>query len=248
MKEGKAKGKAKTACKELVELTKVCKVYKMGDSTVTALDELDLTIKEGELLSVMGPSGSGKSTLLNIVGCIDNPTEGKVCIDGQDVSVLKDAELTRIRLTEIGFIFQQFYLIPTLTAYENVELPMREARVPSDERHKRTLELLDLVGIKDRHRHYPNQLSGGEQQRVAIARALANKPRLILADEPTGELDSKTAMRIIDLLKELNRKKGITVIIVTHDPRVANETNRIVTLEDGKVIGDAPSMAHKDGP
>jgi putative ABC transport system ATP-binding protein len=246
MKEGKSKGKAKAAKEVLVELTKVSKRYKMGDTIVKALDKLDLSITEGEMMSVMGPSGSGKSTLLNIIGCIDNPTDGRVCIDGQDVSELKDAELTRIRLTEIGFIFQQFYLIPTLTAYENVELPMREARVGADERRERTMGLLELVGLKDRDKHYPNQLSGGEQQRVAIARALANNPRLILADEPTGELDSKTAMRIIELLKDLNRKKGITVIIVTHDPRVANETRRVVTLEDGAVLGDTPPLASKE--
>jgi putative ABC transport system ATP-binding protein len=252
MKEGKvakSKGKAKAkACDgALIDLSKVSKFYKMGDTTVTALDKLDLAIKRGELLSVMGPSGSGKSTLLNIIGCIDNPTDGNVCIGGRDVSRLKDAELTKIRLTEIGFIFQQFYLIPTLTAYENIELPMREAKVPNDERRRRTLELLELVGLRDRDRHYPNQLSGGEQQRVAIARALANNPILILADEPTGELDTKTAMKIIDLLKELNAKNGITVIIVTHDPRIANETNRVVTLQDGTVVGDAPPVAHKDG-
>jgi len=246
MKEGKSKGKAKAAKEVLVELTKVSKRYKMGDTIVKALDKLDLTITEGEMMSVMGPSGSGKSTLLNIIGCIDNPTDGRVCIDGRDVSELKDAELTRIRLTEIGFIFQQFYLIPTLTAYENVELPMREARVGADERRERTLGLLELVGLKDRDKHYPNQLSGGEQQRVAIARALANNPRLILADEPTGELDTKTAMRIIELLKELNRNKGITVIIVTHDPRVANETRRVVSLQDGAVVGDTPPLAAKE--
>ena len=158
MKEGKSKGKAKAAKEVLVELTKVSKRYKMGDTIVKALDKLDLTITEGEMMSVMGPSGSGKSTLLNIIGCIDNPTDGRVCIDGRDVSELKDAELTRIRLTEIGFIFQQFYLIPTLTAYENVELPMREARVGADERRERTLGLLELVGLKDRDKHYPNQL------------------------------------------------------------------------------------------
>lgn len=242
----KTKPKKSPSAEGLVVLKGVSKYYKMGGTTVTALDKMDLTIKEGELLSVMGPSGSGKSTLLNIIGCIDSPNEGHVSIGGRDVSKLKDSELTKIRLTEIGFIFQQFYLIPTLTAFENIELPMREARMSHEDRTKRVRELLALVGLEDRERHYPNQLSGGEQQRVAIARALANKPLLILADEPTGELDTKTAMRIIELLKELNSKQGITVIIVTHDPRVANETNRIITLQDGAVIGDAHPLAHKD--
>jgi len=251
MKEEKekvrSKAKKSASAEGLVVLKGVSKFYKMGDTTVTALDKLDLTIKTGELLSVMGPSGSGKSTLLNIIGCIDSPNDGHVSIGGRDVSKLKDSELTKIRLTEIGFIFQQFYLIPTLTAYENIELPMREARLSHEDRLKRVRELLSLVGLTDREKHYPNQLSGGEQQRVAIARALANKPLLILADEPTGELDTKTAMRIIELLKELNRKQGITVIIVTHDPRVANETNRIITLQDGAVLGDSPPLAQKEG-
>jgi putative ABC transport system ATP-binding protein len=243
----KSKIKKSTSSDGLIVLKGVSKYYKMGETTVTALDKMDLTIKVGELLAVMGPSGSGKSTLLNIIGCIDSPNEGHVSIGGRDVSKLKDSELTKIRLTEIGFIFQQFYLIPTLTAFENIELPMREARLSHEDRTKRVRELLDLVGLKDREKHYPNQLSGGEQQRVAIARALANKPLLILADEPTGELDTKTAMRIIELLKELNSKQRITVIIVTHDPRVANETKRIITLQDGAVLGDSPPLGQKEG-
>jgi putative ABC transport system ATP-binding protein len=248
-KVAKSKGKAKAkACDgALVDLSKVSKFYKMGDTTVTALDKLDLMIKGGELLSVMGPSGSGKSTLLNIIGCIDNPTDGKVCIGGRDVSQLKDAELTKIRLTEIGFIFQQFYLIPTLTAYENIELPMREARVPNDERRKRTMELLALVGLKDRDRHYPNQLSGGEQQRVAIARALANNPILILADEPTGELDTKTGREVLELFRTLQKKRGKTLVIVTHDERIAAVSDRSVRMIDGK-LAEAPGAGAPAAP
>jgi putative ABC transport system ATP-binding protein len=233
---GEAKEDAK---EEVVVLKNVSKHYKMGESKVTALDKVNVVVEEGELLAVMGPSGSGKSTLLNIIGCIDNPTYGKVLLGDRDVSKLKDKDLTKIRLREIGFVFQQFYLIPTLTAFENIELPMREARVPREERRKRVRELLKLVDLGDRGKHYPNQLSGGEQQRVAIARALANDPRIVLADEPTGELDSKTAKKIIGFLKELNKSKGITVIIVTHDPSVAKEAERIITLQDGAVVDDS---------
>jgi putative ABC transport system ATP-binding protein len=195
-----------------------------------------MNVRKGELVSIMGPSGSGKSTLLNLIGCIDTPTSGTVNIDGQDVSKLSDKELTKIRLRKIGFIFQQFYLIPTLTAIENVELPMKEAGVPKSKRIERAKELLELVGLKGRINHYPNQLSGGEQQRVAIARALSNEPKLLLADEPTGEVDSDTSKRIMTLLKDLNKEKGLTMIIVTHDPNIGNQTNRIIRLLDGKII------------
>ena len=244
-KKGKKKAGKRKAMKDVpvkdtvVDLKNVSKHYKMGETKVTALDKVTVVIEKGELLAVMGPSGSGKSTLLNIIGCIDNPTYGKVHLGKRDVSKLKDGELTKIRLREIGFIFQQFYLIPTLTAFENIELPMREARVPREERRKRVRDLLKLVDLGDRGKHYPNQLSGGEQQRVAIARALANNPKIVLADEPTGELDSKTAKRIIGFLKDLNKTKGITVIIVTHDPSVAKEAERIITLQDGAVVDDS---------
>ncbi|MEM2899195.1 MAG: ABC transporter ATP-binding protein [Thermoplasmata archaeon] len=207
----------------------------MGETKVIALDKVSMNVRRGELVSIMGPSGSGKSTLLNLIGCIDTPTSGTVNIDGQDVSKLSDKELTKIRLRKIGFIFQQFYLIPTLTAIENVELPMKEAGVPKSKRIERAKELLELVGLKGRINHYPNQLSGGEQQRVAIARALSNEPKLLLADEPTGEVDSDTSKRIMTLLKDLNREKGLTMIIVTHDPNIGNQTNRIIKLLDGKI-------------
>jgi len=239
----KSKVKKRPREAPVVDLKNVSKHYKMGETKVTALNKVDIKIDRGELVAVMGPSGSGKSTLLNIIGCIDNPTYGKIFLGKRDVSKLKDKDLTKIRLREIGFVFQQFYLIPTLTAFENIELPMREAKIPRDERRQKVRRLLKLVELENRGKHYPNQLSGGEQQRVAIARALANDPRMVLADEPTGEptgeLDTKTAERIIGFLRELNEKENITVIIVTHDPTVAKEAKRIITLQDGAVVDDS---------
>ncbi|MEW5759180.1 MAG: ABC transporter ATP-binding protein [Candidatus Thermoplasmatota archaeon] len=220
----------------IIELENVTKTYKLGVTKIVALDNINLKIEEGEFLSVMGPSGCGKSTLLNIIGCIDTPTSGRVFLKGRDVSKLSEKELTKIRLRNIGFIFQQFYLIPTLTAFENVELPMKEAGVGKGERRERTISLLEKVGLKDRQKHHPNQLSGGEQQRVAIARAIANNPSILLADEPTGEVDSETCKKIIDLLRVLNDENKITILIVTHDPKVANETRRKITLLDGRIV------------
>ncbi len=221
----------------MIRLDAVTKDYAVGETHVRALDGVTLEIAKGEILAVMGPSGSGKSTLLNMIGCIDRPTEGSLHFDGQDVSTLDDATLTRLRLKRIGFVFQQFYLIPTLKAFENVELPMREARLPRAERQERARELLGRLGLGKRLEHYPSQLSGGEQQRVAIARALANKPEVILGDEPTGELDSHTAEEILLLLSDLNGE-GITVVLVTHDPRVAAYGKRTVDLLDGRVVED----------
>lgn len=232
---------------KVVELDNVTKIFEMGETKVIALDKVSMNVRKGELVSIMGPSGSGKSTLLNLIGCIDTPTSGTVNIDGQDVSKLPDKELTKIRLRKIGFIFQQFYLIPTLTAIENVELPMKEAGVPKPKRIARAKELLELVGLKDRINHYPNQLSGGEQQRVAIARALSNEPKLLLADEPTGEVDSDTSKRIMTLLKDLNKEKGLTMIIVTHDANIGNQTNRIIRLLDGKIIKEVTPAQSSDG-
>jgi putative ABC transport system ATP-binding protein len=216
-------------------MDKVTKVYKSGDINVTALRNVNLRINRSEFISIQGPSGSGKTTLLNIIGCIDTPTRGKVMLDGQDVSKLKDRELTGLRLHKIGFIFQQFYLIPTLKASENVELPLKEAKVAKRARTERVMELLEIVQLGNRHNHYPNQLSGGEQQRVAIARALANKPDILLADEPTGEIDSATSARIMKLMRNLNTGQGLTVIIVTHDPAVAQLTDRVISIRDGKI-------------
>lgn len=221
----------------LIRLDKVSKEYRVGETLIHALDDVSLTIAKGEILAVMGPSGSGKSTLLNMIGCIDRPTQGTLTFDGKDVSKMDDGALTKLRLKRVGFVFQQFYLIPTLTALENVELPMREARVPRAERQARANQLLERLGLGRRLQHRPAQLSGGEQQRVAIARALSNKPEVILGDEPTGELDSRTAEEILNLLGELNAE-GITVVLVTHDAGVAAHGERTVSLLDGRVVED----------
>jgi len=209
----------------------------VGDNLVRALDGVTLSIEKGEFVAVMGPSGSGKSTLLHMIACIDTPTDGALSFDGQDVGKLKDGALTRLRLKRVGLVFQQFYLIPTLKALENVELPMREAKVARADRHARARQLLGQMGLEKRTEHYPSQLSGGEQQRVAIARALANRPEVILADEPTGELDSKTADEILALFEDLNAN-GLTIVLVTHDARVAARGSRLVELLDGKVVKD----------
>jgi len=221
---------------EMIRLENVTKTYKMGEVLIHALNSVSLKVDKGEFISIMGPSGSGKTTFLNMIGCIDTPTSGKVFLDGRDVSRLKDKELTKIRLRNIGFIFQQFYLIPTLTALENLELPMKEAKVPREERKKRAMELFEHVDLSHREKHYPNQLSGGEQQRVAIARALANNPKLLLADEPTGEIDTDAAKNIVSLLRRFNEENDLTVVIVTHDPLVAKETKRSVEMVDGKIV------------
>ena len=173
---------------------------------------------------------------MNLIGCIDSPTDGKIYLSGQDISSLKERELTKIRLLKIGFIFQLFYLIPTLTARENIELPMREAKMPSNERKIRVDKLLNMVGLVNRAKHYPNQLSGGEQQRIAISRALANKPKILLADEPTGEIDRPTSNKILKIFKELVKTTNLTIILVTHDPKVASQASRRITIEDGRIV------------
>jgi putative ABC transport system ATP-binding protein len=214
----------------------VTKIYELGKSKVRALDNVSLSIKKGDFIAIEGPSGSGKSTLLNLIGCIDTPTNGKVKISGVDISGLSDRELTKIRLKKIGFIFQLFYLIPTLSAQDNIELPMREARVPHRERNSRVIQLLKMVDLTERAHHYPNQLSGGEQQRIAIARALANEPELILADEPTGEIDRPTSNKILKIFKDLVENSGLTIIIVTHDPKIAAQAKRRIIIEDGRIV------------
>ncbi len=221
-----------------VRMRDLTKVYQVGETEIRALSGVDLEIPVGQFVSIMGPSGSGKSTLLNVMGCIDTPTRGSLQIMGQEVSSLGDRELTAIRLHTIGFIFQQFYLIPTLNAIENVELPMREARVAKEDRHGKARRLLDMVGLTNRLDHLPNQLSGGEQQRVAIARALANEPKILLADEPTGEVDSRTSDHILGILERLNREQGLTMVVVSHDPTVANRAPRRLTMMDGRIEGD----------
>lgn len=221
----------------MIELDDVTKVYKMGETELYALDHVSLRIERGKFVSITGPSGSGKTTMLNLIGCIDNPTTGRVLLGDQDVSKLKERRLTTIRLKKIGFIFQQFYLIPTLNAIENIMLPMKEAKVPRAQRLELATSLLESVGLLARAKHYPSQLSGGEQQRVAIARALANEPEIVLADEPTGEIDSKTSAQIMDLLKTLNSERELTLIVVTHDPTVAEQAGRTLRLKDGRVEG-----------
>ncbi|HCF37817.1 MAG TPA: macrolide ABC transporter ATP-binding protein [Thermosipho africanus] len=216
------------------EMNQVKKIYKMGDVDVKALDGISFKIKKGEFVIIMGSSGSGKSTTLHIMGCLDKPTSGNVYIDGVDVSKLNDKLLAKIRGEKIGFVFQQFNLLPRLTALENVELPMMYKGVPLKKRRKRAKELLELVGLGDRINHKPTQLSGGQMQRVAIARALANEPSYILADEPTGNLDSKSGEDILEIFKRLN-KDGMTVVIVTHDPELELLGNHVIFLRDGKI-------------
>lgn len=219
----------------VVETEGLKKIYKLGKVDVVALDGVDLKIYRGEYISIMGPSGSGKTTLFNMIGGLDKPTEGTVYVDGVDISKLDSYELAWLRNRKIGYIFQTFNLIPTLTALENVMLPMIFAGVPREERFRKATELLETVGLGDRLHHRPMELSGGQQQRVAVARALANDPSIILADEPTGNLDLKTGRQIIDLLKELNLKRKVTVIAATHDLKMIDVSDRILWIRDGKI-------------
>lgn len=222
--------------RSVIRLENVWKVYKMGDTHVNALQGLNLEIKEGEFLAIMGPSGSGKSTAVNMIGCLDVPTKGRIMLDQHDISRLEESELAQIRGRKIGFIFQQFNLIPTLTALENVMLPMIFQGTEESERISRARKLLELVELGERVHHKPTELSGGQQQRVAIARSLANNPEVILADEPTGNLDSKTGSIVIDFLKRLHEKDGKTIVMVTHDAALSRNAERIELLKDGKIV------------
>ena len=222
----------------LYELSGVRRVYRTGGGDVAALDGIDLTIGAGELVAIEGPSGSGKSTMLQLLGALDRPTAGSLVFDGQDVGRLSERELTRLRSRDIGFIFQAFNLIPTLTAEENVEAAMVPLHTGGATRHRRAADLLERVGLASRAAHLPSLLSGGEQQRVAIARALANEPRVILADEPTGNLDSTTAREVVGVLQDL-AAGGVTVIVVTHATDVADAADRRVRLRDGRIVGDS---------
>ncbi len=216
----------------IVETQDLTRVY--GDGTeIRALDGVNIQIAAGDLVTVMGPSGSGKSTLLNLIGALDKPTRGKVSVNGQDLSRIRDKD--RFRARTVGFMFQLHNLLPTLNAHENVEVPMM-GHMSAKERRKRSEELLELVGLGDRMRHLPNQLSGGERQRVAVARSLANNPPLVLADEPTGSLDSVAGLELLGLLRDLNETQGTTFLIVTHDPAVARQTRRVLVMEDGKIV------------
>ncbi|MBC1217042.1 ABC transporter ATP-binding protein [Trichormus variabilis ARAD] len=219
----------------MIRLENIFKVYGIGETEVKALNDVNLVINEGEYCSIMGPSGSGKSTAMNIIGCLDRPTEGHYYLDGLDVAQMNDKDLAHIRNRKLGFVFQQFHLLPQLSALENVMLPMVYADVTPNERRDRATEALIRVGLEKRLNNKPTQLSGGQQQRVAIARAIVNRPVVLLADEPTGALDSRTTQEVLDIFTELN-SGGITVVMVTHEPEVARQTKRIVWFKDGQVV------------
>jgi len=218
----------------VIELHDIRRTYVLGDEVVHALDGVDETIADGEHIAIMGPSGSGKSTLLNIIGCLDRPTSGSYRLDGSEVGQLSDEELTRIRREQIGFVFQFFHLVPRLTAAGNVELPLVFGGTPRAERRRRVDEALAAVGLSGRKGHRPDQLSGGERQRVAIARATVTRPKILLADEPTGNLDSKSGTQILELLDRMN-EEGLTLVVVTHDPNVARRADRVIVMVDGRI-------------
>ncbi len=226
------------AVDSVIEMTDVRRVYQMGEQEVRALDGVTFEVRRGDFVAVMGPSGSGKSTLLNLLGCLDTPTSGEYKLRGQSVGLLDDDALAEIRNREIGFVFQTFNLLERLTATTNVELPLVYGRVPPAERRERALATLKQVGLADRSDHRPNQLSGGQRQRVAIARALVHRPAMLLADEPTGNLDSESSDEIMDLISRLH-EQGNTIVVVTHDEEVARRADRIVRMRDGRIVGDA---------
>jgi putative ABC transport system ATP-binding protein len=222
----------------VIQLDHIHKTYTMGDVQVHALRGVSLTIREGEFVAIMGASGSGKSTTMNILGCLDQPTRGTYILDGQDVSEMSKDERADIRCQKIGFVFQGFNLLARTSAFENVELPMLYAGVETSVRDQRAMEALAAVGLAGREQNHPNQLSGGQQQRVAVARALVNDPALILADEPTGNLDSRTAVEVMEIFQRLNRERGITLVLVTHEPDIAQYAQRVVVFKDGKISKD----------
>jgi ABC-type lipoprotein export system ATPase subunit len=223
----------------LIRLRDVCKIYPLGEMKVEALREVSLDIEQGEYVAVMGPSGSGKSTLMNVLGCLDRPTDGSYQLDGEEVAQMSRDARARLRNRKIGFVFQNFNLLSRTSALENVELPLLYARlVSSRQRHRRAMEVLARVGLADRVDHHPSQLSGGEQQRVAIARALVNEPAILMADEPTGNLDTRTSEEVIGILGDLNRQSRITIILVTHDQDIARNAQRTLVLRDGRIVED----------
>jgi putative ABC transport system ATP-binding protein len=223
---------------KLIEAIDVTKVYSLGDVEVRALEKVSVAIEKGEFLSIMGPSGSGKSTFMNIIGCLDKPTDGKYLLEGVDVGSLSRDDLAAIRNQKIGFVFQGFNLLPRTSALENVELPLLYKSVPVKEREERAVGALKIVGLEGRGHHHPNQLSGGQQQRVAIARAIVNEAPIILADEPTGNLDTKTSSEIMELFQKLNRESAITIILVTHEADIAAYSRRVIRFLDGHVLSD----------
>lgn len=222
----------------VVQVENLRKIYELGSQQVVGIDGVDLRIEQGEFVAVMGPSGSGKSTFMHIAGLLDEPTDGRYLFEGSDVSHLSDDERADIRSRRLGFVFQSYNLLPRTTALENVELPMLYAGVPDVQRHAIALEKMDVVGVAHLADHAPNQMSGGQQQRVAIARSLVNNPGLILADEPTGALDTKTSEEVMQLFTRLNEEHGITILLVTHEPDVAAYAKRVVTFRDGKIVSD----------
>jgi putative ABC transport system ATP-binding protein len=230
----------------VIAIRNLVKTYELGDNVVRALAGVSLDVDAGEFLAVTGPSGSGKSTLMHVLGCLDRPTSGEYLIDGRDVSKMSKDELATIRQEKIGFVFQGFNLLPRTSALDNVELPLLYGRqsIPAAERRRRALDALKAVGLAERADHHPNQLSGGQQQRVAIARALINDPSLVLADEPTGNLDTRTSLEVMDLFQELNRTRRITVLLITHELDIAEHASRIVSFRDGLIRSDTP-VAHR---
>ena len=229
----------------MIDIKDLCKVYLVGDERVRALDHATLHIYPKEFVSIIGPSGSGKSTLMNIIGCLDIADAGSYDLDGLPIEAYSENELARIRNHKIGFVFQSFNLIPRVSALENVEVPLLYAGVPAKERRERAMELLTMVGMQDRADHQPNELSGGQNQRVAIARAMANDPAILLADEPTGALDSETSHLVMDLFHQLHEERGKTIVLITHSKELAAETERIVTLSDGRIVADSAERARR---